>query len=100
MHALPVLLESDGPQVLADTPEAVNVAFADASPIHELDAELESSLRRPYEFIFVELEQLVESPDVRDRRLAHADRADLIRFHQDDAITPLQHFGERSGTHP
>jgi hypothetical protein len=41
MHPLPVLLEADRPQALADSPETVDIAFARISPVDELDAELE-----------------------------------------------------------
>jgi hypothetical protein len=41
VHALPVLLEGDGPEVLANAAETMDVAVADLSPIGELDAELE-----------------------------------------------------------
>src|SRR5688500_17111057 len=41
VHALPVLFEANGPQVLADAPESVNVAVTDLSPVDEFDAQLE-----------------------------------------------------------
>ena len=61
----------------------MEVTVADARPVAELDAELERALGRLDEFGFVQSQRLgVEGADVRHRRLAHADDADLLRFHQ------------------
>ena len=59
-------------------------ACALLEPVDELDAELERSLRVPQEFVFVDLQQLVELLDCRDRRLAHTDDADLGGLHERD----------------
>jgi hypothetical protein len=85
---------------LADLAEAVDVAVAAASPIHEFDAELERAHRLADEVVFVQVQRLVVEFDHRDRGFAHADGADFLGFHQPDRIGSVQHFRQRRGGHP
>ena len=71
----PVLVEGQQAEVGPDhRAEAVHVRVACASPVDELDAELERALRPADEIRLVDAQQVVEGLDVRDRRLADADR--------------------------
>jgi hypothetical protein len=72
------LVEMDAVQIFAMRAEWMEVAFADPAPVHEFDAEFVGALRRPYEFVLVDPEHAVEGDDRGDRRLADADRADLV----------------------
>src|SRR5688500_607147 len=100
MHALPVLLEADRPQVLADSSEAMDVTIADIAPVDELDSELERTLRGANEVVLVDLEQLIEGPDVRDRRLSDTDGPDFVGLDEHDAITASQDFRQCGRAHP
>ncbi len=50
----PVLVKGQRAIVVADRAEAVDVAVADASPVDELDAELERAAHRAHELDFVD----------------------------------------------
>ena len=78
VHAQPVLIKGQRGQILANAPEAMHVALADAAPVAKLDAELEGGARFAHEGAFVDLQQLVEQPDHGNGRLAHADRSNVV----------------------
>src|SRR6476661_4923312 len=64
--------------------ERMDVAVADPGPVAKLDAELVGRVGGADEIILVDVEQAVEQVDLRNRRLADADRADLLRFDELD----------------
>ena len=79
----------------------MDVAVAEARPVDELDAELERGLGLGHELALVDADALVEEADVRHRRLAHADDADLARLDEPDpALRWPEHRGESGGRHP
>ncbi len=96
----PVVVEGDVGQVLADRAEGMHVGVAAFVPVGELDAELEGAVRVAQEVVFVEAQHLVEQVDGRNGRLAHADDADLIRFHHGDREARPEYLGKRGGAHP
>ena len=100
----PMLVERHQPEPAPDRPESMDVAALDTAgrtrPADEFDAELESPLRRAEEIILVDPEPLIEQANLRDRRLAHADRADRIGFDQSDAGPLRQEACERGSRHP
>ncbi len=96
----PVLVERQGTEVAPDRSEPVNVGVADFAPIDELDPELERALHLAHEFRLVDLEQLVERAQVRHRRLADADDADLLGFNQMDRQPAAERLGQRRRGHP
>ena len=65
-------------EVRAEQPEIVEVVVAEATPVDELDAELEGGIRLANELVLVDAEQLVEEDDRRNRGLADADSADFF----------------------
>ena len=93
-------MERDVGQVAAHGSEGMHVRLPLLAPVDELDAELEGALRLPQEIVFVDLHQLVELRDRRDRRLAHTDDADLGRFDQRDRQSRPQHARQRGRGHP
>ena len=83
MHAAqPEVVERQSVQVGAELAETVDVAVADGAPVHELDAELERAARGAQELVLVDAQDAIEGDDVRDRRLADTDDADLVGFHE------------------
>src|SRR3546814_12841764 len=62
----------------------MRVAMAGADPVDELDAQFVGRVGGAHEVGLVDPEQRVEQHDLRDRRLADADGADLLRFDQRD----------------
>ena len=97
----PVLVERQRAIVVADGAEAVDVAVADAAPVDELDAELERAAHGAHELHLVDLQRVVEGAQMRHGRFAHADRADVLGFHQPDR-TPgnSQRARQRGRGHP
>jgi hypothetical protein len=96
----PVLVKVHRPVVLANHAKAVDVAVAQAPPIHELNTELEAGLGLPHELVFVDFEHAVEQRDHRNRGLAHANGADVVRLHEGDVVLPAQHLGQCGSRHP
>ena len=80
----PVVVELDPLHVEAVEAERMDVVVARPRPVAELDAELVGRVGRADEIMLVEAEHGVEQVDLRDRRFADADDADLVRFDQLD----------------
>ena len=99
-HLQPILVEGHHPEVLADLAEAVDVAVTDPAPVHELDAELERAHGLADERALVQVQRGVVELDHRDRRLAHADDADLLGLHEPDRIRWVQYLRQRRRGHP
>src|SRR3546814_13176152 len=82
--ALPILelVERDAVDLVPVIAERMHITLADRAPVDEFDPRLERALRCRDELVLVDPEHLVEAEDRRNRRFAHADRADLRRFDQ------------------
>src|SRR3546814_4363953 len=80
----PILRKLEHTEAAPDLPEGVHIDVADPAPVAELDTELERPARFADELILVDADKGVEQADRRDRRLADADRADLLAFAQPD----------------
>src|SRR6185437_3642235 len=61
---------------------------------------LERAVHGTQHVVLVEAEEAVDVQDLRNRRLAHADGADLGRFHQQDLELRAQCAGEKGGGQP
>ena len=66
--------------------------LADVLPAFKVDSQLEGGLGRGHESLFLDVEQTQVSDQRRDRGLADAHRADLLRFDQGD----VEHLAEGS----
>ncbi len=80
----PEVLEACRPAALARDAEGMNVVVADLAPVFELDGQLEGALHPGQEIRLVDLQQAMQRPERRYGRLADADRADGIGFHEHD----------------
>jgi hypothetical protein len=101
VEALPEGVEGDALHVDAERPEGVEIGLADGAPVDELDAQLEDALGLADEVVLVEAEHGVEQADLRDRRLAHADDADLLGLDQGDGrVVRPEDLGHGRGRHP
>src|SRR5690349_20666674 len=79
----------------------MDIAVAEPRPVDELDAELERGLGARHQLALVDADAPVEEADVRQRRLAHPDDADLARLDQPDVALRRSVDGrERRGRHP
>ncbi len=81
------MVEGQQTVVVADAPEAVDVAIAEPAPVDKFDAEFEGSLGLLDELDLVDFENLIEQLEVRNRGFADAHDADLIRFNQADRMS-------------
>ncbi len=99
-RAQPIMMERQQPDIAADVAKGVHVALAGCTPIDKFDAEFVRPLCRAQKRVLVQPERVVEQPDLGDRRLAHADRADLLGFDQVDFEADLQKARERGRRHP
>src|SRR5438552_2375786 len=88
------------PRASADGAESMYIGVSDTSPVVELDTELERAAGPPDEVRFVDLEQAVEVAQMRDRRLADPDDADLLGFDQRHLEPLAEGLGERRSRHP
>ena len=80
------MLEIGARPAIAEGAERMNVARAGPQPVDELDADLDRAARRAHELGLVDAEPVVEALDMRQRRLADADGADLVAFDQGDVV--------------
>ena len=96
----PVMVHPQPFPVLPDHAEAVDIALPLLPPVDELDAQLEAALGAGHELVLVQPQQLVVFLDRGDRRLAHADRADILGFDQHDLVQPLEQPREQRRRHP
>src|SRR6185437_9509411 len=96
----PELVERQRADVVAQAAETMEIAVADARPVDELDAELEGATGLLDEADIVDAEQVVEQFQMWHGGLAHADRADLFRFHQTDRAVPAQDPRQAGRGHP
>src|SRR3546814_18103029 len=79
----------------------MHITLADRAPVDEFDPRLERALRCRDELVLVDPEHLVEAEDRRNRRFAHADRADLRRFDQrQPGAAVVEVARESRGGHP
>ena len=100
LGAQPVMAKSDEARRLPDRAKRVHVAMAFTAPAIERDAELEAAFCLAQEFGLVDAQRLIEMADLRDRRLAHADRADCFAFDQFDPVVGRQEPRQQCRRHP
>src|SRR6476620_1847475 len=80
----PQLVRMKPQHVAADLPEPVDIGFARRAPIDEVDPQLEGRLALADQLQGIDPGQRHQVADVRDRRFADADDADLLRLYQPD----------------
>jgi hypothetical protein len=78
------VVEITQPGASADDAERVHVTVPQLFPVLEGDPELDRAARGAKKLAFVEVQNLVEGADSRERGLANADRSDFLRFDQRD----------------
>src|SRR5262249_49616112 len=101
LHHQPELVGRDLLVLGAEIAEAVEEPVAARAPVPELDAELERAPRLAQEFGLADAELGIEHADGGKRRLADADRADILRFDELDLDDRrIQEMPERGGRHP
>src|SRR5437899_9188700 len=83
----PMVMKLDPLHVEAVETEGMHVTLSEAGPVDELDPELVGGVRRTDEVVLVDFQQAVEQEDLRDRRLADPDGADLVGLDQLDLKT-------------
>src|SRR5438270_10728494 len=79
----------------------MEVAVVWPQPVDEFDAQLEGAFGGADEFVFIDLQHLVEQLNDRDGRFADADDADFLRFDERDP-EPLgwERLGQGRCCHP
>ena len=100
MSLEPILVKRQQAAVAAHNAEAVHVRVAETAPVDELNAQFERGLGLTDELVFVDVERLIELPDLRNRGFADANRADFVGFDQADAEIAEQHLGHGGRGHP
>src|SRR5437868_14121656 len=96
-----MVLELDSAPRLAERSERMNVAIAGMVPVAEFDAELEGCPGGAHELGLIQAEHVVELLDVGQRRLAHADDPDFVRFDENDAVRLARQAADYGrGSHP
>ena len=96
----PILVKINGPVVLSNDTEAVDIAIPQLPPVDELNSEFERCLRIPHELVFVQIEQAIEQIDHRNGGLSNANRGNLIGLHKCDRVVSLEYFCECRCSHP
>src|SRR6202167_399018 len=82
-------------------PERVNVAIARLVPVAKLNPQFKSCPRLAHELRLIDTEHVVEDLDMRQRRLTDADRSDVIRFDEGNAVVfGLESTPDAGGAHP
>src|SRR3546814_18879939 len=76
------MMEWDARDLVAEGTERMDIAFADAPEIVEIDAQLIGRVRGAHEGGLVDTEPLAEAADVRQGRIADPDDADNLAFDQ------------------
>src|SRR5262245_37775010 len=80
--------------------ERMHVSVPGPLPVREFDGDLQRALRGAHELGFVDLQAAVELQYGWNRRFAHTDRADLLRFDELDAEQSTRVDRKRRGRHP
>src|SRR5258708_14748163 len=80
MSLEPILVKRQYAAVAAQDAEAVHVRIAETAPVDELNAQFERRLGLADEVVFIDVERLIELPDLRNRGFADANRADFVGF--------------------
>src|SRR3569833_4039400 len=81
--------------------EGMDVAIAQAAPVHELDSEFVSALGRAHKLVLIELQQGIEVQELGDGRFAHPDCAEFLGLNQlDMQAGGAEHFCEGGCSHP
>ncbi len=98
----PMMVELHSLHVDAVETEGMDVAVADAGPVHELDAQLVGRIGRADEVVLIQAQHLIEQNQLRDGRFANTDGADLLRFDEFDleARQLSKDLRERGRGHP
>jgi hypothetical protein len=99
-RAQPVLVHGHHVEIAPIGAEGVEIARIFRAPADELDAQLEAASGARQELALVDAQGLVEHADRRDRRLAHADRADLLAFDQGNGAIAGQCVRQHRRRHP
>ena len=93
-------MERHARHFLAECAEWVDVAFTDPAEILEVDAQLIRRMGRLHERGLVDAELFDEPANVRQRRFADADDADILALDQRDGDQRSEQLGERARAHP
>ena len=80
----PEMVKVDAIHIHAVRAERVEVAIADLTPVHELDPQFEGRIRAVQIVFFLQAHERVEVANVRDGRLADANRADFLGLDEAD----------------
>src|SRR3546814_13784969 len=94
------MMEGDARDLFAEGTERMDIAFADAPEIVEIDAQLIGRVRGAHEGGLVDTEPLDEAADVRQGRLADPDDADILAFDQRDRNQRPEPLSKRARAHP
>src|SRR5947209_926240 len=94
-------MKLDAAVVLSVRAERVEVSLAWRAPVDELNAELEGAVARRQEFVLVDTNHVVEGHERRDGGFADSNRADFVRFDQNDFDRlRVEERRESGGGHP
>ncbi len=80
--------------------ERMKIAVPQTAPVFEFDPELDGAIDGTQKLFFIQFEQGVKRLDQGNDRLAHADRADFVRFNQGDVDGPAETLGQPGCRHP
>src|SRR5688572_6348913 len=99
MQLEPVVVEGQATEVVADGSKAMDVARTQASPIDELDAQLERAAYRAHELDFIDLQRVVEGAQVWNGGFTDTHGADVLGLDQLNRER-RQCARKRRGRHP